>query len=288
MLGRARATKAVLALETRNLACYVGTYHKTGTVWMERVFRAFARRTGTRLIKAGPPLEADDEVSWPELNDHRRVIALDMHSTRAPAVQRKSRFRGMRVVRDPRDQLISSTRYHLRGSEAWLHEPEDRFDGRTYHEVLHALPTWREQLLFDMHGSSKRNIDRMVRFDDSPSNVRTITYEALMTGGLDEFSRLFEFFGLRRFARRVALQCAAANSLFSNPALAADPHISSGAVAQWPGVFDRGLAESFLELHPTALERLGYEATNDWMASLPVRRPELDAQFVGAHNDGGS
>ncbi len=110
MRGRGRAERALLALETRNLACYVGTYHKTGTVWMGRVFKSFARRSGMRLITAGPPLQPDDDVVWPELTSSRRVIALDMHSTRAAAVQREPNFRGFRVVRDPRDQLISSRR----------------------------------------------------------------------------------------------------------------------------------------------------------------------------------
>jgi hypothetical protein len=43
------------------------------------------------------------------------------------------------VIRDPRDVIVSGANYHCKADEPWLHIPEKRFGGLTYHQKINSL-----------------------------------------------------------------------------------------------------------------------------------------------------
>src|SRR5438128_1241415 len=101
--GRSKPVEPRLPLPT-----YVFTYHKTGVVLFTKVFGDIARAFGwqriefTRWTNEPPPTE----------------IAHFMHSLVGPRVLERD-FRGVHVVRDPRNIAVSGYAYHRRCRERW-------------------------------------------------------------------------------------------------------------------------------------------------------------------------
>lgn len=48
-------------------------------------------------------------------------------------------YRGLHLIRDPRDVILSGMHYHLRAPEKWLHDPEPDYGGLSYQEKLNSL-----------------------------------------------------------------------------------------------------------------------------------------------------
>ena len=119
----------------------VATHHKTGTVWMDGVFKAIARDVGVEYVDfRSQYARLADALSKPfillnhDSNFREYAHILDRHDVRI-----------LHVVRDPRDVLISAMHYHRKSSESWLHEPIPGYDNVTYQRRLRTLPTKFDQ-----------------------------------------------------------------------------------------------------------------------------------------------
>jgi hypothetical protein len=125
----------------------VATHHKTGTVWMDGVFKAIARQIGAEYV--------DFRSHYGRLTDalRRPFILLNYFRDYAPILNRDD-VRILHVVRDPRDVLISAMHYHKKSRESWLHEPIPGYDNVTYHRRLKAQPTKFDQYIFEMEHST--------------------------------------------------------------------------------------------------------------------------------------
>ena len=185
-------------------------------------------------------------------------------------------MRGVHIVRDPRDVLISATHYHLRARERWLHLPRPRFGGGTYQEAIRSAGTIRDALLFELRHRTRRVIRGMTSFPRLPG-VPTITYESLIADdALLTFEEMFSFLGFSGPTLEVALKCAIDNSIALNAARPRSGHIRSGKPEQWREVFDRGLGQRFAAEAGDALIALGYERDDSWLSELPAVRGGLD------------
>ncbi|MEK6251857.1 MAG: hypothetical protein AABM43_07920 [Actinomycetota bacterium] len=206
----------------------------------------------------------------------RRGIVFDEHSCFAE-VPKQLRMRGVHIIRDPRDVLISSTFYHLRASEPWLHRPLPQYDGKTYQEKLRSLGTIREAILLELGSLPTRVTLNEMRGFPKLATVPTINYESLMIGDvLAEFEAMFSSLGFSGEARRVALECARRESIVLNPARRRSPHVRSGEPQQWRQLFDRVLGDQFVAVAGDDLVALGYEPDDSWPEELPATRPALD------------
>ena len=91
----------------------VATHHKTGTVWMDGVFKALAREIGVQCIDftsaygclAGAPRK-------PYI-----LLNVDSNFRDCPQVLEREDVRVLHVIRDPRDMLISAMYYHSKSTE---------------------------------------------------------------------------------------------------------------------------------------------------------------------------
>lgn len=230
----------------------VGTHHKTGTVWMKQVFEAVAQECGQ-----------------PFFVGHQR----DLPSGTAVFFQEHSRFRlrrlgapyrGLHLIRDPRDVVISAAHYHLTARERWLDRPDLLFLGRSYRQMLACRTTLADQIRFEMRHSGRRTIRAMAAWDDTDPHFFTIKYEDLIQDtGLALFRRIFAFLGYPEHQLDRLCQIAREKSLFSGQ-VQASAHIRSGTPGQWRTVFNRGLSREFHARFGTALIRLGYEPDDGW------------------------
>lgn len=220
---------------------YVGTYHKTGTVWMIRVFQAFAEKAGRPFVNISqkPPSAARSAVL---LHEHSVFDGVDL-----------DRGRGIRVIRDPRDVIISGMHYHRKSTDAFLHRPME--DGRTYQQILNAMESDEERLLFELHNAGAKTIREMLAWQER-ENFRTVRYEDLMSGGMACWRAVFAHLGVRGRALKFGLNAAWENSLFG--AARPDPHIRKGTTGQWREAMPPRVVAEMESLFPDALHRLGY------------------------------
>lgn len=238
----------------------IGTYHKTGTVWMQRVFLNLAKvletdfhgsHLGTDPIAPKPGFYLDDHSQFPQ-----SLLEAD-HA-------------GFRMIRDPRDVVISGAHYHVKSHESWLHTPRDDKNGMTYQQAINACETPVEQYLFEMENVAFHTCKQMLADFERLPNFATVRYETWMTDAdMQDFEATMRRLGFTGDELAAAKDTFFKFSLFGERKHV-DKHTRSGKVAQWRGVYTRAMGERFLELYGDALMRLGYEENDDWVQSLPA------------------
>lgn len=175
-----------------------------------------------------------------------------------------SPIRGVHVIRDPRDRIVSGMYYHQKSKESWLHKPMKVLGGQTYQQTINSLDTAEEQLLFEMENSGKWGIKEMLRWDYADDRFMNIKYEDLIVDyDLKEFKKIFTFLGFSGSEIPACLECAYNNSLFSGK-VKKSVHVRSGKSSQWKTHFTPQHKQRFVELFGDALIRLGYEEDNRW------------------------
>ncbi|WP_286829103.1 sulfotransferase domain-containing protein [Kordiimonas sp. UBA4487] len=230
---------------------------------MRRVFKDVAAAIGSDFVD----LREADAAAVPQKN----TIYLEDH-THFPAPFLKRKVRGIRIVRDPRDVVISGAHYHARSSEAWLHEAKPFFDGKTYAEMINSFETITDRYRFEMDNAAADTIAAMTDAKGDKAqqqfleqNFLTVKYEDLVEDTeLTEFSKVCRHLKLPvRKAKSAFLK----HSLFANKN-AVGHHGRSGKKAQWKTVFDQKLGRAFADRHQRSLEILGYETDDSWIESL--------------------
>jgi hypothetical protein len=247
----------------------VGTHHKTGTVWMDLVFRAIGYFLKIPFVM----LEEKSDVA--PLHDSP-CIYFHVHS-KFPKNLLDKPLRGLHLIRDPRDVVISAMHYHGKSEEPWLHEPLEKFGGLTYQQALLASKP-EDRLLFEMQHASKETIDEMMAWNFIDSRFLNVRYEDLMTDTQLYFFRdIFRFLGFAGNALDVALRETWRHSIFAgfeakktfkSRAYYEQVHIRSGAPAQWIQEFTGNEAKHF-ECHlGSSFAVLKYPRGRQWKKKL--------------------
>lgn len=230
---------------------YVGTFHKTGTVLLGMILGEMHKNGFIKLWRSD---WVEEEPDFCDINFHyHSEFMFGDRFTRLPddaAI--------VISVRDPRDLLVSGTRYHCDSEESWLHIPQDKFNGLTYQERINALPTWEDQLLFEMQHSSGNVIRRMLQVSYADPRVMRVRLEDLMVDTtLEVFEAMFRHIGFKDSCLDVALEFAQKQSLFSNPK---SRHSRGGYPGEWQERIPAFVLREFDNRFPNAAVRLGYEA----------------------------
>lgn len=232
----------------------VGTYHKTGTVWLRDIFLKISRKTGLPFTVS----YIRDFVSTPHIYFHEE-------SSFDPEIMDAQYFRGVHLIRDPRDIAVSGMFYHKKAKEPWLHQKYPEFNGMTYQEKINSYDNLDEQLLFEIENAALRNTNLMKEWDYSNNNFIEIKYENLINdSNLELFHDIFVFLGFRSEAILKCLNIAYGKSLFSQKKKKTS-HIRSGKTRQWEKYFKPKHKKKFYALHGDLLVRLGYEEDDAWL-----------------------
>ena len=104
----------------------IGTHHKTGTVWFSSIFQYICHYHSLNFYAGkqdGLPLQFDVFFQ-----DHS---VFDLDSIGVP-------FRGIHIIRDPRDVIISGSFHHQKSKEKWLHRPRENLQGLTYQQKINS------------------------------------------------------------------------------------------------------------------------------------------------------
>jgi len=255
----------------------VGTHHKTGTIWMRKVFRAISKDQdipfmqcyrAKRLVDAaetGPQIIVNWSSSFPkELMDmgHARFI---------------------HIIRDPRDVLLSGMRYHRiapLGNEKFLRETKREWGGKTYQDHLNALPDDHARLLFEMNHKHDKTVGEMLKWSYGHPHAADVKYENLIEDAdCAQFRAILTEFDIDGLDIDRACQTYWDLSLFGGLAKKDDMtertalHVSSGKKAQWVTKLPREIAEPYAEKYADALKALGYAENSDWVGDcLPASK----------------
>lgn len=254
----------------------IGTHHKTGTVWMRKVFRqikddqsvpfmqCYRAQKLSEAATSGPQIIVNWSSSFPKQ-------LLDMPHARF-----------LHIIRDPRDVLLSGMRYHLiapLGNEKFLREKRDDWGGKNYQDHLNSIDGDVARLLFEMEHKHADTLREMLAWPYGHPNAIDLTYEALID---DTDCALFRDV-LTRFAIEGldidrAVQAYWDNSLFGglkkadNRAERVAAHVTSGASAQWVTKLPREVAEVYADRYGAALIKLGYATDTDWVTQCKPAR----------------
>jgi hypothetical protein len=107
-------------------ALWVGTHHKSMTTYFSAVLRLFAYAARLKLDKID--LQQPPPGSRLFLSNHSKMDLAPL----AP-------YRGIHVMRDPRDMIVSGYHYHKWTNETWARRPDD--NGRSYQQKLQEADT---------------------------------------------------------------------------------------------------------------------------------------------------
>ncbi len=243
----------------------VATHHKTGTVWMDGVFKAIALDLGVQYVDFRSQYECLGEA----LNKPFILLNCDSNFREYSDILKRDDVRILHLVRDPRDVLISAMHYHQKSRESWLHEPIPGYDNVTYQRQLKALPTKFDRYIFEMEHSTAGTLRDVLSWQYDRANCFEARYEDLRQDvHLTYWRKIGAFLGFDETEQEISCRRFWQNSLFGGLSRLGNKHVRSGDVAQWKREFTKDLGCAFLERFPDALLSLKYENSNSWVLKL--------------------
>jgi len=262
----------------------IGTHHKTGTIWMRKVFKLIAKTQDIPFmqlyrairLKDAAPTGPQIMVNW-SANFPNELLAME-----------HARF--LHIIRDPRDVLLSGMRYHRIApltNEKFLSIERPEWDGKTYKAYLNDLPDDNARLMFEMENKHNETVNEMLRWPYGHPRAADLKYEDLIEDtDCKIFRRVMTDFNIEGLDVDKAVQSYWDRSLFGGLARNADRearvqlHVASGKKAQWVSKLPREVAEPYAERYGHALKTLGYAENNDWVQDcLPAK--EIEGQIEG-------
>ncbi|MCP9884667.1 hypothetical protein KBY97_05945 [Synechococcus sp. ATX 2A4] len=188
------------------------------------------------------------------LQDHSRFVLPDLARP----------YRGLHLIRDPRDVLISGAHYHGRSDEAWLHARQARFMGRTCQQAIGGCRSLADAIAFEMRHEGGRTIREMLSWTYSNPLIFEAKYEDLIgDDGMERMAKTFAFLCYPQDALPELVAIARSVSIFHGGADCLG-HVRDGSAKQWVQVFDERLKALFIDCFDDALIRLGYEVNHAW------------------------
>jgi hypothetical protein len=224
MLGRlVNARVRADAVPASAPVMFVATHHKVMTTYFNAVLRLLSLGTGRRFQRVH--IETPDRTSKLVLSMQGK---LDLPAMRP--------YRGVHIMRDPRDMIVSGYHYHNWTHEAWVHRPDD--NGVSYQEKLNHA---------DKTAGLFMEIDHFIFFyratleawDTGDPDILEVPYEDLMGADRDAlYSRIFAHLGFAGRDLGVAIDLMRlfeAKSRTGNKtgAVAEMSHVRSGKSGQW-------------------------------------------------------
>ncbi|WP_306250406.1 sulfotransferase domain-containing protein [Parvularcula sp. IMCC14364] len=250
----------------------IKTHHKTGTNWMNNIFEGLAARIGVEYIHLSRINNIQERKETLEKAAQGKDKKIIFHPYgRFPKVRIKHRmeFRGIHVVRDPRDMILSSAKYHQWSDEAWLHEPDDKFDGQTYQQALNKLETLDAQVAFEMSNSAEHHINMMYNFDAQNIFFNVKFEDMRQDTDLMLWHRILLRLGLEAHELAPAMELFVQNSIQFGK-LKKTSHIQDTSVLPWVRKFPKDQLAEFDEKFGAITTELGYPATPEVLAKADI------------------
>lgn len=189
--------------------------------------------------------------------------------------------RGIVVIRDPRDRLIS-----LLFSILYSHSSNPRVD--CWREVLSAQKSIHENLKFMLltEGSNSLHAFYIPWCEAMPSNCIIIRYEDLVADQLGMFKKIAEWFEIK-FSEEHLVKAIQQHSFETRTGRLRGSedkfsHYRRGMPEDWRNYFTRSLGELCENLDPGILRKTGYETDDLWWKTL-LQPDEISLDQTESH-----
>lgn len=202
---------------------FVATHHKGMTTYFKAVLRLLAFGLNVRF----------EDVSKKTPDGDTRIF-LSIHSR--TGWKDVIPYRGVHIMRDPRDMIVSSYHYHLWTNELWAHVPDE--GGMSYQEKLRAADK-TEGLFMTIRHFIFFSREILENWDLDDPDILEVSYDALMGPDREKYyNEIFSFMGLTGDAHRLAVRLmrlfeAGKRSRVSDNKPNKRAHIRSGKSQQW-------------------------------------------------------
>lgn len=247
------------------MALCIVTHHKTGTVWMRKVFSAVSRCLGLPFASAQNPNSA---ASVRQILNEGPAMLVALNGKIPQLLAQDPGIRFIHMIRDPRDVLLSGLHYHKshvprkNSPEKSIHTPRREFGGMTYQQKLCSIKTFQGQLRFEMSRRHNTTVRQMLRWDYTDPRTIEWKYEDMM---LDRdgvrFRDAMETAGYGPGACDEMCAAFLTQSIFdqSTKPSVVHEHVTSGRIRRWETEFTPEFSRMYLEKYGAAVRELGYD-----------------------------
>jgi hypothetical protein len=229
---------------------FAATHHKVMTTYFNAVFRLLGFGLNRRYQRVH--IEQPDPASKLVLSMHGK---LDLPALRP--------YRGVHLMRDPRDMIVSGYHYHKWTHEPWVHRPDEA--GVSYQQKLNRADK-RDGLFMEIDHFIFFYRATLEAWDTDDPDILEVRYDDLMGPERDAlYERMFGHLGLEGQDLALATDLmrlfeAKRRTGRKTGGVAQKSHLRSGKSGQWLSELEPDhIAYIGRELGPV-LRKFGYEA----------------------------
>lgn len=235
----------------RNVPLYLFCHHKTGTNLLLNIFRDICKRKRWKMVTVRYYVKVPPDAD----------VVLFQNSTIDPAFIDHP-YRGVHMIRDPREVIVSGYFYHKKTNEKWcINQPVtltddgdsspvpmfmqhikgewldqyiDDLDGLSYQEKLNSM-SQDEGLKFEISHMAKWTIRNMLAWDYSNSLIYETKMEDVRSDFDKTFLDIFEHFNFTQSEKKLALKLACRHDLrrASSKKIKENSHVRTNELFTW-------------------------------------------------------
>jgi hypothetical protein len=226
----------------------VGTHHKSGTVWMQKMFSVFAKFNGYEF----------KNINTEKINDLTKPHIFFSHESNFDYLKNSFDIseKGIQIVRDPRDLAISGAKYHSKKdvNEDWLFLQKNGMP--SYYENLNSKKSFEEKVLFESENITIYTVKKMIK-SKNKSNMLTIKYEDLFTDfeNFNTLKRIAKHFNMTVKEFNLLKKAYTETHIFY---VGNNDHVSSGEIKQYKSL-NKETQEKLINFFKKEIYELEYE-----------------------------
>jgi hypothetical protein len=248
--SRARTALTPARVLGQDRVLFVATHHKAMTTYFHAVLKGLS-------VSLGIPFESLGAANLPA-GSTRMFLSMQGKQDLA----KLGPYRGVHIMRDPRDMIVSGYHYHKWTHETWVHRLDDK--GESYQQKLNRLDK-TEGLFLEIDHFIFFYRDALEAWNMADPDLLEVSYESLMgPEKRAKYGEIFTHLGFRDAELRLATDLmqlfeAESRSGKSSGAINQKSHVRSGKSRQWEAeLAPEHLAYIEAELGPV-LRKFGYD-----------------------------
>jgi hypothetical protein len=247
--------------------------HKAMTAYFNKVFRFIANKFNYYFEKHVNDIDGFyKDVFEKNMN---RIITIQRRNINLDTIQN---FKGTHIIRDPRDLLVSSYRYHQYCKEEWVLKPikehlikrlkikerglEEYAKGKNYQDLLRSFNEEDGYLLeLDLRGNL---FQEMYDWDYTNPNMLELKYENIFGNEVEEFRKVLIHYGFNNSTVNKTLKFVEKHSfdkLKKKGSAGKNKHANIGKSNQWKEILPNNIKNKINSEWGHLITKLGYQLT---------------------------
>ena len=249
LIEKARVTISPSPILSEPATLFIATHHRVMTTYFHAVLRllCFALNIPFQKVNFEQP---------------RQGVRLFLSMQSSIDLSALANYRGVHVLRDPRDMIVSGYHYHKWADEVWVHRRDE--NGESYQEKLNKVDKSTGLFLQIEHFIyTYRGI--LEDLDISDSRILEVSYEALMAENRDAlYETMFTHLGFANRELKLAIDLMRlfeANNRTGRKAgaVANKSHLRSGKAGQWKQELEQAHIDYIDQELGPVLQKFGYK-----------------------------